>query len=846
MPHTPKLSQPTIRAHRIKYQLAIYSLLISIIVSGCSTGISQFFPEATPSPILTVQEQSEPGEPVQTVALVRFQVEIPPDPPASQGMQLSILDEVTGLALNIQRFDMKTEDDTHFTIELPFAVNSVIKYRYTRKGTVPLEEHTTDGRQVRYRMYLVRAPGTVSDRVTRWTDSAFPGETGRIQGRVTDGGTGQPLPNMLIAAGGAQTLTASDGSYLIEGLPPGTHNLVAYSLDGAYPVFQQEASVAAESTTPAEIQIEKAALVNVTFQLTVPEKTPPGVPLRIAGNLYQLGNTYANLEGGFSTIASRMPVMAPMKDGSYALTLSLPAGVDLRYKFTLGDGFWNAEQAASGGFLTRQLIVPDQDLTINADVHNWSDGDGSYLAFDVLAPDNTPPDEIVSIQFNPYSWTEPIPMWRLGENRWVYLLYSPLKPLRTLSYRYCRNQQCNTADAVNTVGYDSTGLPVDLEQLGTITQETIPAWNWLEQSPAQPPAPASNAISNSANMLRGIEFVPAYHPSWQPEMPNAIQDVNQLVANWLFLSPTWTYTRQNPPVLEQVAGQDALWLDTLNTITLAKRAGLQVALNPQPNFPFSSDEWWSNGRRDFSWWVVWFERYRVFLLHHADLARRTGAQALVIGGEWVGPALPGGTLLDGSSSGVPEDAANRWLDLIQEIRQHFAGTLLWALPYQPGNTQLPAFVNEFDQIYLLWSARLTDKNSTDVGQMAAEAGRLLDEEVKVLSEQSQKPIVVAVAYPSAQGGASGCVPDPLGDCLTFDELVPQRPDIPTAQLDLQEQANAYSAMLQAVPGRDWISGIVSRGYYPPAILQDKSTSIHGKPAAAVIQQIYTIWNSTSP
>ncbi|MFN2197747.1 MAG: glycoside hydrolase family 113, partial [Anaerolineales bacterium] len=787
----------------------------------------------------------EPEEPVQTVALVRFQVEIPVDPPASEGMQLSILDEVTGLALNIQRFDMKTEDDTHYSVELPFPVNSVIKYRYTRKGTVPLEEHTTDGRQVRYRLFLVRAPGTVSDRVTRWTDSAFPGQTGRIQGQVKDAGTGQPLANLLITAGGAQTLTASDGSYLIEGLPPGIHNLVAYSLDGAYPVFQQEASVAAEATTPADFQIGKADLVNVTFKLNVPEKTPPGVPLRIAGNLYQLGNTFANLEGGFSTIATRMPTMAPMPDGTYALTLSLPVGVDLRYKFTLGDGFWNAEQASAGGFLTRQLIVPTEDLTINAEVYSWSDGDGNYLAFDVLAPKNTPPNETVSIQFNPYSWTEPIPMWPLGENRWVYLLYSPLKPLRTLSYRYCRNQQCNTADAENTIGYDSTGLPYDLDQPAARAQEVIPAWNWLEADTAQVPATASTEISNPT-LLRGIEFVSQYHPSWQPEIPYALDDISHLSANWLVLSPTWTYTRQNPPVLEQVAGQDPLWLDTLNSITLAKRTGLQVALNPQPNFPYTSNEWWANGKRDFSWWVVWFERYRVFLLHHADLAKRTGIQALVIGGEWVTPALPNGTLLDGSPSGVPEDAASRWLDLIQEVRQHFNGTLLWAQPYQPENTEFPPFINEVDQIYLLWSAKLIDNNSGDVDQMTTEANRLLDADVKPLADQLQKPIVVAVAYPSAQGGASGCVPDPLGDCLAFDALLPQRPDIPTAELDLQEQANAYNAMLQAVAGRDWISGFVSRGYFPPAILQDKSTSIHGKPAAEILRQIFQAWQNSTP
>ncbi len=41
-------------------------------------------------------------------------------------------------------------------------------------------------------------------------------------------------------------------------------------------------------------------------------------------------------------------------------------------------------------------------------------------------------------------------------------------------------------------------------------------------------------------------------------------------------------------------------------------------------------------------------------------------------------------------------------------------------------------------------------------------------------------------------------------------------------------------MLLAVNDRDWIGGVVSRGYYPPAILEDKSLSIHGKPARGVL------------
>ncbi len=57
-------------------------------------------------------------------------------------------------------------------------------------------------------------------------------------------------------------------------------------------------------------------------------------------------------------------------------------------------------------------------------------------------------------------------------------------------------------------------------------------------------------------------------------------------------------------------------------------------------------------------------------------------------------------------------------------------------------------------------------------------------------------------------------------------------------LNLQTQADIYEAMLTAVNTRPWISGFTSRGYYLPVALQDKSASIHSKPAADILWYWY--------
>jgi hypothetical protein len=56
-----------------------------------------------------------------------------------------------------------------------------------------------------------------------------------------------------------------------------------------------------------------------------------------------------------------------------------------------------------------------------------------------------------------------------------------------------------------------------------------------------------------------------------------------------------------------------------------------------------------------------------------------------------------------------------------------------------------------------------------------------------------------------------------------------------ASPDLQMQVNLYHTALSAAGERDWISGFISQGYFPPAALKDASTSVHGKSASDLLQ-----------
>ncbi|HTX91324.1 MAG TPA: carboxypeptidase regulatory-like domain-containing protein [Anaerolineales bacterium] len=798
--------------------ISLVSLFI-LVLNACSFSLLDVpgLNISTPTAALPPGPTATP----QPSAAITFTVAIPSPLPAGEVLNLSVLDEVTGLGLNPVNYVMQGMDTLHYTVTIPFAMNSVVKYRYTRQGTLPTPEDDWTEKQVRYRMYAVTGPGSVNDVVSSWADSLFNSPFGRISGRILDSSNNSPLPNILIAVGGQQILTDSNGRFNVEGLPAGTHNLVAYAIDGAYQVAQQGARVDVGKTTQVDLSLAPATMVSVTFTVSVPPNTIKNVPIRLAGNLYQLGNTFSDLQGGLATVATRMPLLTPQADGRYSLTINLPAGADIRYKYTLGDGFWNAEHGVDGSFIVRQLIVPPSPspLQIQDAIQTWQAGASSPILFELSVPSNTPVSDIPSIQFNPYGWTEPIPMWSRGNNQWVYQLYSPLNMLGDFEYRFCRNDQCGVADdAVTAPG--QRGRPVSSSLTPQDLQDTVDTWTWF-QPPGNNSLVGFPVTPRGAGFWAGVEFLPQGDPTWQSWNPLAIQNVQGLYANWLVLRPTWTVSRTSPFVFAPVPGSDALWSDDLDTIGRARAANLNVALFPVPNLPADPAAWWTSSPRSPDWWGAWFDRYAAFAAYHADLAAKSGAQALILGGDWLSPALPGGTLSDGSSSGVPADAETRWQTILADVRSRFKGQVLWAVTYPGGLQSVPDFVSSLDGAYVLWNAPLT---GSSVDQLHASIGQLLDTDIQPFQKTLNKPVILALAYASANGSANAAIPAKT----LFAPGDSQNP------INLQAQTDIYQAFMAAVNERAWVGGVVSRGYYPPVELSDASASVHAKPAADVL------------
>jgi len=317
-----------------------------------------------------------------------FEVSLPEKLKNGEIVYLEIIDEVTGIALNPTRYEMQSKDDLTLFVRIPIVNGSFVKYRYVKRSDVDIIEFCSDGDSVHYRSYIVNRPSVAKDIISSWTNegTAFP--AGEISGFVYDTKTNLPIPEIFISVNGITTSSAHNGFYQIRNIPSGEHNLVAYHPDGLYKPFQQGAVIANNALTPASFGMESSKMVKITFNVEVPENTVKGAPLRLIGNFYSLGNVYRETNGGTSIISSRSPLLDNIENGKYSITLDLPSGADLRYKFSLGDGFVNAEYSADGNYRIRQIIVPEKDMEVINLVESWSSKVISPITFEVTSPSN--------------------------------------------------------------------------------------------------------------------------------------------------------------------------------------------------------------------------------------------------------------------------------------------------------------------------------------------------------------------------------------------------------------------------------------------------------------------------
>ncbi len=770
--------------------------------------------------------------PYTSFSIVSLRVTAPESTANNAELGLMLFDEVTGNPYNSHTIKLEPLGDAVWGTEITLPALTVLRYRYVRLSPSHAEETTALRQPVEFRLAFFPGGNEINDRIAGWTDEGFEGQTGRIVGRVLDSTSGLPVTEALVAAAGELTFTDRLGSFQFDRIPPGLHNLVVLSLDGSYQPAQQGAIVAENSLTPAEMSLTPAAKTPVTFEVTLPENTPLDIPIRLAGNILPFGQRFYRLEGDVSTSSASMPALIRVDDTHAIFIADLYEGTDLHYKYTLGDGLWNAERDSSGYFRLRQTVITP-DLILRDTVDSWYGEQQGAVYFITSIPENTSPTATVTLQLNPFSWFDPLPMTRLNNNQWVFTLFSPLDFSYPVTYRYCLNYICSNPGSPAAVLQSGTYdfLPQNTSQL---LEDQVESWGWPEPEHAEPVALPE--MSPRPSFETGLEILPGGHPDWPGLVQTFAVTASDINPDSIIFAPSWTAGSEPAPLLQFDPENSPFYTEMALGVQAASGQGLNPVIKPVL-FHDNLEQWWLESPRDWSWWNLWFERYQAMILTYAHLAEETGAHRLIIGGGAVTPALPGGTLADGSDSQAPVDAEARWSKVIEAVRSTYSGDLGFETVYAP-DMILPSFLDSVDTIVIRLEAPLADAPDEAPAVLQQNALSSVADVVNQAEVFSDQLLIISFSFPSIDGGATGCIPGEQLTCIPVRDFNhgsnPGGPDV-----DLSEQMEAIHAVMLAVYRFEQVDGIYINRINPASSLPDKSSSILGKPA----QDLVATWFS---
>jgi hypothetical protein len=135
-------------------RILLFIIILALASQSCAISLIEWpsFPTAGPT------NPTGPTGPTATPlprAEVTFTVRLPEPLPANEILVVSILDEVTGLALNAVDYQMTMVDAITYTAKLAIPDQALLKYRYVRRGAARINEDTNLDANIRYRMYVV-------------------------------------------------------------------------------------------------------------------------------------------------------------------------------------------------------------------------------------------------------------------------------------------------------------------------------------------------------------------------------------------------------------------------------------------------------------------------------------------------------------------------------------------------------------------------------------------------------------------------------------------------------------------------------------------------------------------
>ncbi|MHB1355184.1 MAG: glycoside hydrolase family 113 [Anaerolineae bacterium] len=314
---------------------------------------------------------------------------------------------------------------------------------------------------------------------------------------------------------------------------------------------------------------------------------------------------------------------------------------------------------------------------------------------------------------------------------------------------------------------------------------------------------------------KGISFAAWWSGTYStPGSDLALADLQATGADWISLIVTGYQADNAATTIDFTSVRTPTDADLVHVITLAHSRGLKVMLKPHLDLVVESPSDWRGNIGDYfsseAQWLAWFNSYRTFILHYAQLAQVNGVEQFCVGTE-----------LLGTTRRRPSD----WRNVISAVRGVFTGPLTYAALHS-GEESTITFWDALDYIGVDAYYPLHDDPSHQPTEAELEeAWQAPIARLSSLSATWSKTIIITeVGYRSQRG----CTVHP------FDSTT-------TASICQFEQRDAYTALFNQLYNQPWLAGIYLWSWDPDRHVSgpcDDSYNPFDKPAAVVITNWY--------
>jgi hypothetical protein len=310
---------------------------------------------------------------------------------------------------------------------------------------------------------------------------------------------------------------------------------------------------------------------------------------------------------------------------------------------------------------------------------------------------------------------------------------------------------------------------------GTPTQSLNPTKNIVTETVIPGPTLLNGGL-NSADFQKGLNYT-----SWQAgeysssESDRTISEkIKPLGVNWLAVVVTCYQDTVNSTQIEcKYDSKTPTDTDVRHVVQYAHSLGIKIMF--KPHVDLWSDE--SHLRYQITFnnedsWIAWFASYTLFIQHYAQLAQQLGVEYFVVGTELQGT--------------YQRDA--QWRQVIQSVRQLYRGPLTYAATPGDEVTKI-TWWDALDAIGVDAYYSLTQSYHPTVTELV----------------NAWQPIIVLLGEVSGRWNRPVIFTEIGYQSLAGTNQMTSKVD--TSTLDLQEQANCYQAVFEALKGKSWWRGV---------------------------------------